>query len=63
MAQFRTGENLTRPARAASQGRPRPVQAGREAAVESPAARLQGRLATAMKGGGAQLAAQGWEEF
>ncbi len=62
MAQFRTGASLTRPARAAA-GRPQMAQAGRDTPTASPAGRLQNRLATAMRGGGAQPAAQDWEEF
>jgi methyl-accepting chemotaxis protein len=63
MAQFRIGAGHTRPPSTGAPGRPHVAQAGRDAPKASPAGRLQNRLVTALKAGGAQPAVQDWEEF
>jgi methyl-accepting chemotaxis protein len=61
MAQFRTGQGAARPPRAA--GGLRVAHTGRERSAPSPAGRMQQRLVTALKAGGAQPSAKEWEEF
>jgi methyl-accepting chemotaxis protein len=63
MGQFRLGGAGARPMRSAPPARPRPAQAGHDEPRSSPAVQAQVRLATALKGGGAEPADASWEEF
>jgi methyl-accepting chemotaxis protein len=63
MGQFRIGGASARPARPAQLPRPRPARADRDEPRPSPAVQVQARLASALKGGGAELADPSWEEF
>ena len=60
MGEFRTGAVIGRPR--AQAARPAPASLGRRPAA-NPVGAAQAKLATALKGGGAKLAAQEWEEF
>ncbi len=58
MAQFQTGGE-----RVSARPAPRPTQSGRPSAGPNPVGRVQAKLATALKSGGALASSEEWEDF